>query len=280
MRKSILLVNDMIGHGTGTTNILQPLLTAFGYPVSALLTAVMSHTYSYGEYEYLPLTDWFAATLAKWRQHGFRFDVVATGFIDSLGDFRQFDLLRQALPEWKAAGAKVLVDPVMGDGGALYPTLPERLVPEMRSLLLYADLITPNWTEAALLLGRELPQDPTVTEAWLDELAALGPAAVVVTDVSLPGATEGAIYYREADGTKGRVAFTRQAADFGGSGDYFNAVLLASLLAGRDLPKAVANAAQFIEKALVHALADGRDLRQGLGAEYVLSEEVRRLFRD
>ncbi len=279
MRKNILLVNDFIGHGTGTTNVLHPLLTAFGHSVSVLLTAVMSHTYSYGSYEYRDLTEWFEASLIRWREQNFTFDIVITGFIDSLGGFRQFELLREYLPYWQERGAFLLVDPVMGDGGALYPTLPERLVDEMRTLVPHADLITPNLTEAALLLGHAMPEKTDCVEEWLDELAALGPAQVVVTDVSMPGATRGEIWYREANGTTGKVDFTRLAADFGGSGDYFNAVLMASLLAGHSLPVAVADAAKFIEEALAAALRDGRDLRQGLAAEYLLGKHISQLLQ-
>lgn len=278
MKQRILLVNDYIGHGMGTTNVLQPLLTAFGYPVSALLTAVMSHTFSYGDYEYLPLTDWMEKTLAKWERQKFHFDVVVTGFIDSLEDFRQFALLRTHLPRWKADGSFILVDPVMGDGGMLYPTLPTQLVEEMRTLVACADMITPNLTEAALLLNRSMPTDLTGIGSWLDELAEMGPQAVVITDVSLPGAGTGDIWYRTSTGEKGRVPFTRRAADFSGSGDYFNSLMLAAMLAGERLPQAVERAARFIEDALEISLAENRDLRQGLAGECLLAREVGRLL--
>ena len=47
----------------------------------------------------------------------------------------------------------MVVDPVLGDDGTLYGPLASDMIAEMRSLIAHADVITPNLTEAALLLG-------------------------------------------------------------------------------------------------------------------------------
>ncbi|MBQ5821179.1 MAG: hypothetical protein IIW31_08080, partial [Clostridia bacterium] len=44
-----------------------------------------------------------------------------------------------------------LVDPVMGDDGRLYPAYSPILAERMRSLVAYADILTPNLTEACIL---------------------------------------------------------------------------------------------------------------------------------
>ena len=164
----VLLINDYIEHGASNMNVLEPILRALGYPVSGLLTAVMSHSFEYGDYDYFPLTEHLRRTLPLWEKQGFTFAAVATGFIDSLGSLEQFALLRGALPKWRAQGSFILVDPVMGDNGALYPTLPRELVTEMRTLLPVADIITPNWTEAALLLGEDPACEQDVAPQWLE----------------------------------------------------------------------------------------------------------------
>lgn len=46
-----------------------------------------------------------------------------------------------------------MVDPVLGDNGALYGCFTEEYVQAMRALCESAQLITPNRTEAALLAG-------------------------------------------------------------------------------------------------------------------------------
>ena len=48
--------------------------------------------------------------------------------------------------------ARRVVDPVMGDDGVPYQTYTPELVSRMKELIRGADVITPNVTEAALLL--------------------------------------------------------------------------------------------------------------------------------
>ncbi len=266
MRKRILLINDYIGHGVGTTNVLQPLLMMSGHRVSVLLTAMMSHAFQYGDYVYRPLTDELAQIAALWdeRPERFAFDVVMTGFIDSLGDWRQFPTVRRLLERHRAAGARIIVDPVMGDGGALYPTLPEGIIGAMRELITAADVITPNVTEAALLLGEDPQRIPTDTADWANRLAAAGPQTVIITDCPTDAPARGLIRYRTAAGTAGAVPFVRRAAAFSGSGDYFNAAWLAAVAAGLPCAEAVAVAAEFIDAALAETNAAGIDPADGL----------------
>ena len=56
-------------------------------------------------------------------------------------------------------GTKVMIDPVMGDYGRLYSSYTKEMCVEMRSLLTYADLVTPNLTEACELLDIPYPDD-------------------------------------------------------------------------------------------------------------------------
>lgn len=81
-----------------------------------------------------------------------KFDCVYSGY---LADAAQAKLVEQAFELWPRAFK--VVDPVLGDGGRLYSGLGADMVPAMYSLCSKADLIVPNVTEAALLLGDPLP---------------------------------------------------------------------------------------------------------------------------
>lgn len=48
----------------------------------------------------------------------------------------------------------VVIDPVLGDNGNLYSTMDQGLVEGMKRLVTKADIITPNFTEVSLLLGK------------------------------------------------------------------------------------------------------------------------------
>ena len=51
--------------------------------------------------------------------------------------------------------AYVIVDPVLGDNGNMYPTFNKEICMEMKNLIKNSNLITPNITEACLLLDKE-----------------------------------------------------------------------------------------------------------------------------
>ena len=65
----------------------------------------------------------------------------------------------------------------MGDDGELYGPITTSMVKGMKELVKKADLITPNYTEAAFLLNREYKEELGQHEAIqiLKELSAAGP---------------------------------------------------------------------------------------------------------
>lgn len=117
---------------------------------------------------------------AGWDRLGVRFDAVYSGF---LGSAEQIDIVLdfcRAHP-----GALRIVDPVMGDDGAVYKTYTADMCARMRALCEAADCITPNLTEACILLG--LPYRAEASEQDMREyaksLSALGPRYVVITGI-------------------------------------------------------------------------------------------------
>jgi len=68
----------------------------------------------------------------------------------------------------------IFIDPVLGDGGSLYPCQ-EELSKEMYRLVRKAHVLTPNPTEAALLLGEKpseygVQKDGTISVALAEDL--------------------------------------------------------------------------------------------------------------
>ena len=115
----------------------------------------------------------------------------------------------------------VLVDPVMADHGKLYKTYTQEMANRMVELCRHADLITPNLTEAGILLGlpyrEELKTEEEIT-ALLNRLAELGPRRVVLTGVSR-GATElGSAGYDRETGSYYYAFAPRVAGSFPGTG--------------------------------------------------------------
>ena len=89
----------------------------------------------------------------EWEKRGFSPDGIYTGF---LADEEQADKILDFLRRFRKEKTMVLVDPVMGDNGSAYGIYTEGLRERMIQLVRSAQVITPNLTEALLLLyGKE-----------------------------------------------------------------------------------------------------------------------------
>ena len=151
--KTVLAIHDLPGFGRAALSVIVPVLSTLGVQTVALPTAVLStHTGGLGTPAKLANPGYGPAALEHYHRLGVKFDCIYSGY---LADASQAKLVEQAFELWPRAFK--VVDPVLGDGGRLYSGLGADMVPAMYSLCSKADLIVPNVTEAALLLGDPLP---------------------------------------------------------------------------------------------------------------------------
>lgn len=79
----------------------------------------------------------------------FRPDGIYTGFL--AGDV-QAEMALEFIERFADSNTRILTDPILGDNGMEYPIYTEALCEKMRQLAEKASMITPNLTEALLLL--------------------------------------------------------------------------------------------------------------------------------
>jgi pyridoxine kinase len=251
--KRIAAIHDISGFGRCSLTVALPILSAAGANVACLPTAVLSAHTGFADSTYHDLTEHMTGAWRHWQRLGLGFDALYSGF---LGSARQVDIVAQIIAEM--AAPLVLVDPVMGDGGQLYRTFDAGFPVEMRKLVQHAHIITPNMTEAALLLGAPVENAPEAAK----KLAESYGAQVVITGVPMDG---GRIAVVTFDGARQFCHTTPQvAATYPGTGDIFASVLLAGLLKGKDLPAAATFAADFTSTAIAKTHAKKTDPRHGV----------------
>ena len=192
----VAAIHDLSGFGRCSLTVAIPVLSAMGVQCCPLPTAVLStHTGGFEGYTFRDLTEEMTAAAAHWKALDLRFDAVYSGF---LGSERQIDLVRQFLRDFRRPGTLAVVDPVMGDFGRVYATYTPAMCRRMADLTAEADVITPNLTEAALLLGvpyESLPRDEAGLKALTEKLGCLGRRSVTLTGVSLAEGKTGAMCY-------------------------------------------------------------------------------------
>lgn len=274
----IAAIQDLSGFGRCSTTVVLPVLSAMGGQCCPMLTAYLSAHTAFPPSPhsvFLDLTAQMQETAAHWAELGVTFDAIYSGFLGSAGQIAQIEAFYR---QFRREETLVLVDPVMGDHGKPYRTYTPELCRRMEELAARADVITPNLTEAALLLGEDYascPGDEAGLRAWLERLSLNGQRSVVLTGVSLhPGATGAGCF----DRTTGRTSFAmarQEPARFSGTGDLFASVLLGSLLRGEGLADASQRAADFVQHCVAYTLAVGTPLLEGVQFEPLLGELMR-----
>ncbi|OUQ61255.1 pyridoxal kinase [Flavonifractor sp. An112] len=273
----IAAIQDISGFGRCSLTVVLPVLSAMGSQCCPLLTASLSAHTAFPPSDkatFLDLTGQMEGTTAHWAELGVTFDAIYSGF---LGSADQIRIIERFYQQFRGEHTRVLVDPVMGDHGKPYRTCTPDLCAKMRQLADQADCITPNWTEAALLLDEDYanrPTEETGIRNWLERLSLDGKRSVVLTGVSLTEGQIGAGYFDRITGTTGFAMAHQEPAHFPGTGDLFASVLLGALMRGDELPGSVRQAVDFVQRCVACTLEVGTPPLEGVQFEPLLKELV------
>ena len=270
--KRILSIQDISCLGQCSLTIALPVISSRGIEVSILPSALMStHTGGFTGYTCLDLTDEMPKIVDHWVREGIRFDAIYTGYI---GDARQFDIIRHCKEVLLKDGGKLMADPAMADNGVLYSALDKSIIAGMRELLKDADLIMPNLTEAAFLLGTEYKQDFTHEEIadMLKRLSDMGPAEVIITGAVNADGKIGAMAYNAADGKITEYYTNKKRKSYHGTGDIFASIIVADRINNKTMKESLKDACEFISKSIEKTLPE-KDHEYGVCFEQVLRDE-------
>ena len=278
----VAAIHDLSGFGRCSISVILPVLSAMGVQVCPVPTAVLSsHTGGLGDPVIRDLTDYIEPALRHYQSLGVEFEAVYTGF---LGSGEQVDCCLEFFKAYPKA--LKIVDPVMGDNGRPYRTCTPELRRRMSELAAAADIITPNITEAAMLLEESYPAAPlTRSEAksMLLRLSHMGPKRVVITGAELAQGGLASLGYDGENGSFWYVPCEYIPVHYPGCGDIYASVLLGAELSGASLPIAMACAAAFTELCVKTTYSYGSDPRYGVMLESVLGSllknEVTGAFR-
>jgi pyridoxine kinase len=268
--KKVAAIHDLSGYGRASLTVVIPILSHMGYQVCPLPTAVLSAHSEYPGFRSLDLTGFMSDAIEHWRALGLEFDAIYSGYLAS---GRQMEIVEGFFEEFKTGRNFIVVDPVMGDHGALYPGMTAGMVEGARRLCARAGVITPNLTEAAFLLGYDPRQAVSPREAveWCKELSATGPEQVIITSAPHENARNVAtLAYNRTDGRAWRVACDRVQASYPGTGDAFASVITGCMLNGESLPEAVDRAVHFINMGIKATFGHPHRPLDGMNQERVL----------
>jgi pyridoxine kinase len=277
-QKRVAAIHDISCFGKCSLTVALPIISAAGIEVSVIPTAVLStHTGGFTDFTFRDLTDDILPVVNHWESLGLRFDAIYTGY---LGSFRQLEIISEVFERLGSSDTLKLVDPVMADNGVLYKSFPDTFPAGMRKLCEKADVIIPNITEAAFMLGmpyQEGPYTKAYIEDLLKKLGEIGPKQVVLTGVHFDDKQLGAATYDIASGHIGYSFADRVEGYYHGTGDVFGSALLAALLRGFDLERAADTAVGFTVGSIARTKNAGTDIRFGVDFESGLGKLAQQL---
>ncbi|MEG1907107.1 MAG: PfkB family carbohydrate kinase [Gordonibacter sp.] len=266
----VAAVHDLCGYGKCSLGVAIPVLSAAGCDVCPVPTGLFSsHTAFPGWYMH-DTTEMLGDYLAAWKKIGVEIDAVYSGF---LGAPEQVDRIRDLYALYPSALR--VVDPVMADHGKVYPTYTPELCDAMAELACGADILTPNLTEAAIILGEEWQgTDLSDAEAAriIDALVAKGAKHVVLKGIQREGETCIRNFVGGVNCDVIEVSNEYLPYMLHGTGDVYASCLLAAVMAGRSLQEAVAFAGDFVHDAMIVSAKQPEFRDRGVSFEPLLGK--------
>ena len=270
--KTVLAIHDMSGFGRCALTVVIPVLTGFGLQCVPVPTALLStHTGGFSDFSFFDMTDFMIDTLRHYSELDMDFDCIYSGF---LGNESQADITADYIKRFGKKDTLKVVDPAFADDGKLYSTIKPSMIDKMSGLISHADVITPNFTEAAFLLGR----DPEKTVSREDSVKMAKDLSMMGADFTvITGVTDGTdriltVGYNKKTDDSYVVENQRVNKSYPGCGDVFASYLVGSMLDGNSFFNSVEKADGFVTEALVLGEAQKENIRNGLPFETLLKK--------
>lgn len=244
----ILAVHDISCVGKCSLTVALPIISSVGIETAILPTAVLSnHTGGgFDGFTYRDLTDDIIPIVEHWKKENIMFDAVYLGY---LGSKRQISIMEDIISDYKKNGTLIFIDPVMGDHGKLYKNFNADYPQKMLELCKFADIITPNITEAALMAGEEFKHGPYTkdyTDNLLCKLSAKGMKKIILTGVYFDDCELGVGIYDANTQNIEYVMSQRLPGFYDGTGDVFASSFIACVMRGKTLKESVRIAEEFV----------------------------------
>ena len=266
----IAAIHDLSCFGRCSLTIALPVLSAMGCQCCPLPTALLSAHTGISGFTFLDTTDEMRRISAHWSQLSLHFQAIYTGF---LGSAPQINLVEDFLRRFHAPDTLLVMDPVMGDHGTPYKTCTPALRQGLRELVAQADVITPNLTEAAILLDIPYHESQTADASELVRALSLqGQRSVVLTGYAAAPGQVGALCYDRDTRQVEAVQTARVPQDFPGTGDLFVSVLTGALTRGAPLLQAARTAVDFVGSCVARSVAEGAGKAEGVDFEPLLRQ--------
>ncbi|MBQ9531023.1 MAG: pyridoxamine kinase [Eubacterium sp.] len=248
--KKIAVINDISGFGKCSLTAAIPIISSNNMQCCPLVSGVFSNQTGYESFQYADLTDYMQGFIDEWKKLNAQFDAIITGFITN---YKQAEIIKSFINEFKNEKTIVVADPVMADGGERYLGFDDERISAVCSIAQKADIITPNISELCLLCGesfenirgeKAIKKAETLSKRYYEKNG----ISLVVTGIET---NENEITTAVFNGKDFKTITNKKMGEsFSGTGDIMNAYLTCQLLKGKSLFESAKASCEFISKAI------------------------------
>lgn len=250
-QKKIAVVNDISGFGRCSIAVSLPIISAMKIQCCPLPTSIFSNHSGFEHFFFDDYTDRMPQYIDNWKKLDLQFNGIATGF---LGSESQIEIVSKFIKDFKNENTVVIIDPVMGDYGKPYATYTEGMCKQMKKLVSFADVITPNLTEACILAETEYSDN--LGDEAIDDimklLAEKGPEKIVITGLQRGENVTNLVYEKGKDIQE--ISVKKIGKERSGTGDIFSSIIAAEAVNGKEFKQSVEKATDFICKCIKKAI--------------------------
>lgn len=263
---SIALINDISGIGRCSITAALPILSTMKISCGIVPTAILSNQTEYDTYTMLDFTDHMQEYIHTWKKLDLHFDGIYTGF---LGSKNQIRMILEMIDDF--AFQHIIVDPVMGDHGKLYPSYTNKMCDAMKKLVYKATIITPNVTELCILTENEYQPNLTIDniKSMCQSLTGNTSQKIIVTGIEEKNKV-GTAYYENGELAtyfQDKILPMRP-----GTGDVFASIIAGCVLKDIPLQQGIVKASDFVKTCLETSSRFDTPINAGVCFEEHLSQ--------
>ncbi len=266
-QKKIAVINDYTGFGRCSLAVAMPIISVMKVQCCPIPTSVLSNHTGFESFFFDDYTDKMEKYIDEWKKLDLRFSGIATGFMGSKDQIR---IVSDFIERFADEKTIVVVDPVMGDYGKAYATYTDELCNEMKKLVKYADILTPNLTEACIIADEPYKKKRRMKDlqSLAEKLSEMGPKKIVITGIEQGDYIANYCFER---GKEGKIRKTHKVGtQRSGTGDIFASIIAADAVNGVDFYDSVKKASQFIKKCIEKSIEMDLPLTDGVCFEELL----------
>ena len=272
-QRKAAVINDFSGFGRCSTAVALPILSVMKVQCCMVPTAIFSNHTGFDSFFVEDYTENMERYIQEWKKLDLRFEAIVSGFLASE---KQIKIVEKFISDFKDERTTVIVDPVMGDYGKLYSTYKTETAIEMKNLIHYADILTPNLTEACILVGESYRQNPS--QSFLKSLCeklwdkGAGPEKIVITGLENKNSISNFIF--EYSNGFSEISTEKTGIQRSGTGDVFSSIITACAVRKIDFKRSVELAANFIAKAITRSTELNIPVSDGICFEEILEDLI------